>query len=377
MRSYFRWCLFFTFVWWLVLLPKHFDLLGWLQPFRESVYWLLSLVFGQRPFYEDSSGMYLLLLAAPFFGLLTATLTFIPSFQNRAFSPGAAIRTLLLFFLIIELWEYGWIKLIKSQFYLPEPNTAYTELGALSKDIAYWSVIGSSRSYVVFMGIAELLAGTFLLFRRTRFVGLLLAFGIFANVCMVNFAFDISVKLFALSLLGMTVILLAGYPNQWRYLFRLPVKPGFERQTVGRPWKRWARSFVLALMVVETVYPTVMTGNLNDDAFPRPAFHGAYRVVGHPVWKRFYVHRHGYFIFEDRGGRQLDWKVTGENGTVYELLDERTGKTSKALLKPSENGLVLLWRSDSGTDRLSLGTLPYRELPLLQPSFHWTSDQFH
>lgn len=377
MRNYLRWSVFFAVVWWLVLLPKHFDLLGWLQPFRESVYGLLSLVFGRLPYYEDSSGMYLLLLIAPILGLLTATLSFIPAFRKRAFHPGTAIRTVLLFYLVLELWEYGWIKLIKAQFYLPEPNTVYTDLGALSKDIAYWSVMGSSRSYVVFMGLTELLAGTLLLFRRTRFAGLLLALGIFVNVCMVNFSFDISVKLFALSLLGMTVFLLTGYPNQWRYLFQLPVKPAVERQTVSRPWKRWAQSLVLALMVVETVYPSVMTGNLNDDAFPRPAFHGAYRVIGHPHWKNLYVHRQGYFIFGDHHDRQLDWKITGENGLVYELLDERTNRKSQLLIKPSEKGWTVLWRSGKATDSMLLEQLPYRELPLLQPSFHWTSDQYH
>src|SRR5205085_9499653 len=111
------------------------------------------------------------------------------------------IYQLFIYYLCLQLLKYGVDKIFKNQFYLPEPNTLFTPAGMLDKDILYWSTMGTSYGYNIFLGSLEIAAALFILIKRTRLIGLLLSLGILINVTEVNFGFDISVKLFSLFLL--------------------------------------------------------------------------------------------------------------------------------------------------------------------------------
>ena len=112
------------------------------------------------------------------------------------------------------LFVYGFNKVFKIQFYIPEPNTLYTPLGQLSKDILFWSSMGSSHSYNLFMGLVEILPALFLLFRRTRMLGAVISFTVLLNVLMINFGFDISVKILSSFLLFLSLVILAPYAKK-------------------------------------------------------------------------------------------------------------------------------------------------------------------
>jgi hypothetical protein len=90
---------------------------------------------------------------------------------------------------------------------LPEPNLLFTPLGQLDKDILYWSTMGSSYGYNLFLGCTELLTGVLLFFRKTRAIGALAAVFICANIVAVNFSFDISVKLLSSFLLLLSLFI--------------------------------------------------------------------------------------------------------------------------------------------------------------------------
>ncbi|HLP55413.1 MAG TPA: hypothetical protein VK151_10310 [Fluviicola sp.] len=378
MRNYLRWSLLATLCWWLILLPKQYYLFSVVtRPVQELVFKCNDQLFGVLPYREDSSGMYLLLLVAPVLGFLFGLIAFMPALKRLNFRADKAVLVLMRYYLVLELWEYGWIKLTKMQFYLPEPNTVYTELGALSKDIAYWSVMGSSPAYVIFMGVVELIAGSLIVIKRTRFLGLLLALGVFINVVMVNFSFDISVKLFSLSLLAFTGILLYRYQEQWRALLQLPARPKVVRLTQQPAYYRWIRALVLSLFVVEAVYPSIITGSINDDELPRPAYHGAYSVDSHVNLSRVYVHRHDYVIFENKQRDHLSLKVVAKTADEFHLVDEVTRQKSRLSLRKTSHGFWALWEGDSHNDTLFLRPIPYRELPLMESSFHWFSDAYH
>src|SRR4029077_19764906 len=66
--------------------------------------------------------------------------------------------------------------------------------------------IGSSYTYTVVAGIFEILPAVLLLFRRTRIIGAIIATAVMTNVVLINFGFDISVKLFSCFLLLLCVI---------------------------------------------------------------------------------------------------------------------------------------------------------------------------
>lgn len=383
MRNWLRWWLLATLCWWLVLLPKHYALFDTIRyPFQRFGYGVIDWAFGAQLYYEDTKGMYLLLLVCP---VLAIPFGFVPKlkplFSGRisrffTYNPIAAIHSIMRWFLVFELLEYGWIKVTKMQFYLPEPNTVYTEFGHLSKDIAWWSVMGSSPSYVIFMGVIELLAGVLILVRKTRFLGLLLALGIFVQVVIVNFSFDISVKLFSVSLLVMTIVLLTAYPHIWRAIFQLPVKHVIRQEVKVPQWRNWTRALLLALIITETVYPSVTSGNWYDDAAPRPSYHGAYAVQNGKEIRHFYVHRHGYLIVENEKDEQYSLRIVSQEAD-WVLLDEQTGEKSLFRIRKEHMNYVADWKRGTVNRHFLLKKLPYGKLPLLSESFHWFSDSYH
>lgn len=383
MRNWWRWWLLATLCWWLLLLPKQYVLFDFFRkPVQKVVYSLIDLCFGQQLYFEDTKGMYLLLLVSP---VLALPFGFLPRlkfiFRGKfqpffRYNPLRTAGSIMRWFLVFELMEYAWIKLTKMQFYLPEPNTVYTEFGQLSKDIAWWSVVGTSPSYVILMGIVEIIAAILILIRRTRFVGLLLSCGIFIQVVIINFSFDISVKLFSLSLLAMTILLLTQYPHIWRAIFQLPVRNVLREEEKIPQWRNWMRALLMALVVTESLYPTISSGVWNDDLAPRPAFHGAYAIQNESPFSQLYVHRSGYLIVKNKKGEMYSLLIVSQQND-WLLVDEETGEKSTFRMKKQQKKCRADWHGENFQYRFQLKQLPYKELPLLKSSFHWFSDNYH
>ena len=72
-----------------------------------------------------------------------------------------------------------------------------------------WSFMGFSNVYQIFTGIGEALGSLLIVFRRTTTLGALLLCGVLANVALLNYTFDVPVKLFSTNLLLMAVFLAA------------------------------------------------------------------------------------------------------------------------------------------------------------------------
>lgn len=211
-----------------------------------------------------------------------------------------------------QLLQYGFNKVFKWQFYRPEPNIQYSRIVDLSPDMLYWTTMGVSRGYSIFLGAIELLAAALLLFHRTRLAGALLAAGILANVLAVNFAFDVTVRLLSSFLLLLALIVIWERRRSVLAIFgvwgALPVR----RETLRRSWI--AKGAVIMVIVADAGYPYLRSGNFNDDADARPALHGAYAVVTNATTPRgpaeVFIHRQGYLIFRNREGQFRDFLIT-------------------------------------------------------------------
>jgi hypothetical protein len=214
--------------------------------------------------------------------------------------------------------RYGANKLFKWQFYLPEPNTLFTRVGNLDRDILYWTSMGTSYEYNVFMGIVEILPAVLLLIPRFRFIGLLLSLGVFTNVLAVNIGFDITVKYFSGFLLFLSVVGLFPYQHKIKYLLGYEIKekePNLDSIPHLSPsfFKHFSIVFGVLFILTETLFPYIQSGNFNDDLAPRPFLHGAYKSVEpitHPNDIEYvFVHRKGYFIFQNASEAQTDYQL--------------------------------------------------------------------
>lgn len=370
--------------------------------FEPFVAWFAVAVLNfpppfESPLLSDTTGLYVhLLVLAVLSGLACIAWSLL---DRKRLSYQQALYWLVVvasYYAAFQLFEYGFNKVFKWQFYLPEPNTLFTTVGETPRDLLYWSVMGASRPYTMFAGIIEVLAGLLLLFRRTRTVGALLALGMMVNVVAINFAFDISVKVYSSFLLLLSLTILApDARNLLKFFFG-------DRSQYKKKWSPsyssrnqfslyvGCKGIIVAFMLFDVLTPYVRTNNFNDDSFPRPPLHGAWAVqtfiqnsdtippltTSSYRWQRVFIHRRGYLIVQQMDDTMLDYEL--HLNTVnkrMQLRDPRSGETTE-LTYSTVGPMLSRIEGLIGTDSISVAVKPIdlTNIPLLQNEFHWTID---
>lgn len=302
-------------------------------------------------------------------------------------------QLILAYYLAFQLLNYGIDKIFKAQFYLPEPNILYTNFGYLDKDILFWSVMGLSYPYNLFMGIAEVLPALLIFYRKTRILGFLLSFAVLLNVVAINFSFDISVKVYSSFLCFLSILLLSPYFQKLYRFFILkqvvnledtPIKFSFIQ---SKPLKVGLKSFTIGLILIECFLPFLKSLNFNDDLAPRPYLHGAYEVtevfvenkkisINQSPIKRFYIHRRNFLIFETHQGQMADYELfINQIQHVFLLKDyQQNTYTLNYKYNKTEQTLWLEYPMGNKTFWLQAKALDWQKLPALQENFHWAID---
>ncbi len=297
-------------------------------------------------------------------------------------------RVISSYYIAFILLSYGFDKVFKAQFYLPEPNILYTSFGNLSKDILYWSTLGTSRFYSISMGIIEVITAILILFKKTRILGLLVSIGVFVNIILINFGFDISVKTFSIFLLLVT--LFSVYPNL-KTLINFLV---FQRREqlmptnqaiISKPFLNiWIKFIVVGLLFLQILFPYFQSQNFNDDLQARLFLHGAYQVnqirvktdtlktSEFPILKIF-IHRNNYIIFQGKNNVMTDYHFEMDSIKKQLLLQDYQKNTICVDydFTKKDSTFKLQFKNYS----IVLKALNWRKLPALQNQTHYTIDQ--
>ena len=117
-------------------------------------------------------------------------------------------QVILRTFLFLAMTLYGLAKILKGQFADPSLEQLIQPIGEMSPMGLAWTFMGHSIAYNIFIGFSEVLGGALLLYRRTTTLGSMIIIGVMTNVAMMNFTYDIPVKLFSLHLILMSLVLL-------------------------------------------------------------------------------------------------------------------------------------------------------------------------
>ena len=293
------------------------------------------------------------------------------------------IHVISAYILSFFLFVYGFNKVFKLQFYIPEPNTLYTPLGQLSKDILFWSSMGSSYSYNLFMGLVEIIPALLLLFRRTRMLGAVISFTVLLNVLMINFGFDISVKILSSFLLFLSLVILVPYATKlFSFFFQVNNKvPSSTLSFEVEKTKKLIifKSCIICCILFETLFTYFNTNNFNDNMQNRPLFHGAYEVLNAPnstsqfgnlqQIKRIFIHRKGFFIIQFQDDKMKDFQM--KTNTLTNTIDVYTVNRKMTLkITPRE----IIWNEKNTPVHLLMKKLNWEKLPLLRDEFHWISE---
>lgn len=160
------------------------------------------------------------------------------------------------------MFGYGFAKIIPTQMPRPMLDRLVEPWGEFSPMGVLWTFMGFSTVYQIFTGVGEALGSFLIVFRRTTTLGALLLCAVLSNVVLLNYTFDVPVKLFSSNLLLMALFVLA--PDAKRLFDVLVLNRGAPPRTVtplfsGRR-TRWVAGIIAAAFVTYTVYSNVDAG---------------------------------------------------------------------------------------------------------------------
>lgn len=351
----------------MLFIPFSFDLF----PFQSSITsllfgticeWIAQILLLPVVLHDFSSDSILFWILVVILVLLSISLNllFKTKMQQLIAVYRRQIFTILLAYLLIVTAKYGFDKLFLAQFYPPNPNLLATPLGNLDQDIALWSILGANRAFNIFMGLAELIPCILALSARTRQLALLILTGVYTNVFVVNMCFDISVKLFSLFLLLLTLFLFF----QWK---SRPQSNGEkQRRNIVTP------AILIVLMLWEALYRHTfpsLPAALPSKSYEITSTYASgnqIKFTEHRL-KKLHIHSEDYLIFQDEFDNMLSFKFD---------LDEKT-QTIKL-----ENQLSFSYVLDGlqlslqNEDLIFICTMQKPKYALENQNFHWTVDYY-
>ncbi|WP_139419569.1 hypothetical protein [Chryseobacterium mulctrae] len=276
-------------------------------------------------------------------------------------------------YISVVLIKYGVDKIFKAQFPTPEPNILFTRFGNLDKDILFWSTIGTSKIYNNITGSVELLAGILLLFQRTRFLGLLLVIISFAQILIINISFDISVKLFSLILLLMTLFLVRK--SGWELILKiisLPKKTFFD-QTLFLPYKTFFKILILGTVFIKIGIPYFnndFDAENKDNSFNLT---GSYQVISsESPYQYLFFHKDQYLILMEGSSEKMvsfHYDISLDHQIIPE---DNQHHISKHLLMKNKKDSTIIFSFDH--QMIHAKPIQYKKMNVLQDRFHFLVD---
>lgn len=291
-------------------------------------------------------------------------------------SYSSVLHQVLAFLVALFLLKYGIDKLLLHQFYPPEPNTLFTPTGMLSKDILFWSTMGSSKTYNLFMGLIEVIPGLLLFHRKTRMLGAFISIGVFTNVFFLNIGFDITVKLLSLMLLVASVVLFAPYFSRFSEAFFGKTANQHQINISFSPTKRSSiiKGIALLLITAETISPYISLNYAKNDQFD--SIIGSYEVISvqgdsHELplndLRRIHLHSKGYWILENQDATMHDFPFHFNPSTRTIAV-----KSLKIKLHQDTRSITFNWMEQAHEIKIRTKKIDLNQLPLRQDNTHLT-----
>jgi uncharacterized membrane protein YphA (DoxX/SURF4 family) len=194
------------------------------------------------------------------------------------------LRVWVRYALAYQMLNYGFAKIFKLQFPMPDPGTLTETYGESSPMKLAWTFMGYSPAYTMFGGWMEVIGGALLLFRRTTTLGALVLVAVLSNVVMLNYCYDVDVKLLSAQLLLMAVWLVL--PDARRLVDMLVLhRPTQPLLLLWQPATRrgvWARRIVkyglIAFIGISNIRGAIRDLREYGDSALKPMWYGAYEV---------------------------------------------------------------------------------------------------
>ena len=342
----------------------------------------------------DSTYYYIQLLSLVF---LTPIITLVWSvFEWRKPNYSKLLRWLIVvlryvlgYFMVV----YGASKILHSQF--PELSLyRLTEpLGEFSPMGLAWTFMGYSTAFNIFTGVAEFAGGFLLLFRRTKVLGALLSMTVLCNVVVMNFCFDIPVKIFSTHLFLMAVMIIVPDLKRLLGFFFLnrDIAPPEPYPIIEKDWK-WPRIIFKSIAVVLVMMPFLMVVARKRTLYDRlgPSMAGIYivqefrrnNIVVPPLttdtmrWSQLLLDKNGKGTVITMSEKRMYMQAKIDTLKCTMILcnrDDNAWQQMHYILR-NDKQLVLYGKIDEDSVRISFSRKSVDSLPLVNRGFHWINE---
>jgi hypothetical protein len=305
------------------------------------------------------------------------------------------LRLFLRFTLAVTLFGYGISKIVPVQFGQLTLMQLVERYGESSPMGLLWTFMAASTPYTIFGGLAEAAAATLLLFRRTALLGALVAAGVLLNIVMLNFCYDVPVKLYSTNLLLMVLFLLLPDASRLAnvFVFNRTAPPAeLTRPHFSRRWMRVsAKAVTLAFFAYFVAFAAWGRWSRFEPskAGDAPPIYGTYDVdalslngkpavptdKANPAWKQVTA---GYrsWVIQNTDGAQPVFSPYFEKGNLVYLYSWKTRSYIKLnYLQPDAQHLVLTGHLGGKSLEVRLHRTTQTQFLLTSRGFHWISEK--
>ena len=292
------------------------------------------------------------------------------------------LRVYVRFALAFIMLAYGVVKLLPSQFPPPTLDRLLQPFGDASPMGLLWTLMGASPLYSFFGGLGETLGGVLLLFRRTTLLGALVSIAVMSNVLMMNFSFDVPVKLFTLHIMAMAGFLVLPDLRRLLDFFVL------QRPPYLLPSKR-LRIAGVAICALFTLYALYTMVGETPTGNPRSPLYGIWNAESIVIngvtpapndparWRRVVFDNPVWFSLQTMDDSRTRFRLKLDQAKKTMQVEKRDEPDTKSVLhytQPDPNTIVLDGVIDKRNVHAVLRKAPIPNFRLTTRGFHWINE---
>lgn len=286
-----------------------------------------------------------------------------------------ALRIYVRYWLGTVMITYGAAKFAGGQFPSPPGNWLLETYGESTPMRLLWTFMGFSQTYSAYAGFAECLGGALLFFRRTTTLGALVSAAVLSNIVMMNFCYDVPVKLYS------SVLLAAAISLAWRDGRR--IADFFFRNRPTEPAELGAshrvRNAAKAVLIAALLWQPLIGvwHRVHQKPLPFAGFYQVEHFKGWRPWKYLEI-SWGALVIRTDGSRArygFSSEPNKKTGTFAAHFTEGNGGPSWALDLSEKDGLLRIAGTLAGeTIDVQLRKVDEPPFQLTTRGFHWINE---
>lgn len=376
-----------------LLLYFYFHIFGFVASFlfEPLVYWSADTIFNIEYTFErsgygsgDTTFAYLeMFWHFCFSALLAFPLAILTKKYKLANTPGLTYSFLLLLRLYLAFFMliYGIGKILPMQFPPVSLSRLAQPYGESSPMGLAWTFLQYSPTYTAFSGFAEVLGALLLLNRKTITLGAFILTGVLSNIVMMNFCYDIPVKINSLHMLLASLILLYSDRKRLYHFFVQNKTAEPKKEIFSFKNKQDEKVLTIVAISLKSIFALGIIAffgfvYLRNSSSETPKLYGVYEMAT-PNQSKF-----SKFIF-DKGNRAIiiysDKKEvffnaeldTLKNTVLLKPTEEKNTAEEKFQFKQHKGNLIL--QSENG-EELHLNKKSREDFLLINRGFRWINE---